>query len=69
MVIKFLKKYIFVILALIIGVGGYFYIRAVGNEYTYVRRDFNAGDKLVNVYIHDPEEKDAHKSCADPSRS
>ena len=58
MVINFLKKYFFIILALIIAVGGYFYIRAVGNEYTYVRRDFNAGDKLVNVYIHDPEEKD-----------
>ena len=58
MIIKLLKKYIFVILAVLIGVGGYFYIRAVGNEYTYVRRDFNAGDKLVNVYIHDPAEKD-----------
>lgn len=56
MVIKLLKKYIFVILAVIIGVGGYFYIRAVGNEYTYVRRDFGTNvDKVTDVYVFDPE--------------
>ncbi len=56
MVIKLLKKYIFVILAVLIGVGGYFYIRAVGNEYTYVRRDFGTNvDKVTDVYVFDPE--------------
>lgn len=56
MVVKLLKKYIFVILAVLIGVGGYFYIRAVGNEYTYVRRDFGTNvDKVTDVYVFDPE--------------
>lgn len=56
MIIKLLKKYIFVILAVLIGVGGYFYIRAVGNEYTYVRRDFGTNvDKVTDVYVFDPE--------------
>ena len=59
MVIKLLKKYIFVILAVFIGVGGYFYIRAVGNEYTYVRRDFGTNvDKVNAVYVHEPEPED-----------
>ena len=56
MVIKLLKKYIFVILAVLIGVGGYFYIRAVGNEYTYIRSDFGTNvDKVTDVYVFDPE--------------
>ena len=56
MVIKSLKKYIFVILAVLIGVGGYFYIRAVGNEYTYIRSDFGTNvDKVTDVYVFDPE--------------
>ena len=56
MVIKLLKKYIFVILAVLIGAGGYFYIRAVGNEYTYIRRDFGTNvDKVTDVYVFDPE--------------
>ena len=59
MVIELLKKYIFVILAVLIGVGGYFYIRAVGNEYTYVRRDFGTNvDKVNAVYVHEPEPED-----------
>ena len=59
MIIKLLKKYIFVILAVLIGVGGYFYIRAVGNEYTYVRRDFGTNvDKVNAVYVHEPEPED-----------
>ena len=56
MVIKLLKKYIFVILAVLIGVGGYFYIRAVGNEYTYIRSDFGTNvDKVTDVYVFEPE--------------
>ena len=56
MIIKFLKKYIFIILAVLIGVGGYFYIRAVGNEYTYIRSDFGTNvDKVTDVYVFDPE--------------
>ena len=59
MVVKFLKKYIFILLAVLIGVGGYFYIRAVGNEYTYVRRDFGTNvDKVNAVYVHEPEPED-----------
>ena len=59
MVVKFLKKYIFIILAVLIGVGGYFYIRAVGNEYTYIRRDFGTNvDKVNAVYVHEPEPED-----------
>ena len=51
MVLKFIKKYIFIILAVIIAVGGYLYIRAVGSEYTYSRPDYNEISKITNVYI------------------
>ena len=51
MVIKFLKKYIFVLLAVIIAVGGYLYVCAVGCEYTYSRPDYNTNSKIKNVYI------------------
>ena len=58
MVIKLLKKYFFVILALIIAVAGYFYIAAVGKEYTYVRKDFNTSYKIKDVYVFDPQPSD-----------
>ena len=56
MVIKLLKKYFFVILAFIIAVAGYFYIAAVGKEYTFVRKDFIAESEIKNVYL-DPDSK------------
>ena len=49
MIIKFLKKYIFVLLAVIIAVGGYLYVCAVGSEYTYSRPDYNTNSKIKNV--------------------
>ena len=58
MVIKIIKKYIFVILAVLIAVGGYFYIRAVGNEYTWVRPAYGRDFHVTDVYIHEPSEKD-----------
>lgn len=51
MVIKFLKKYFFIILAVLIGVGGYFYIAAVGKEYTYVRNDFTNAYDIKRVFL------------------
>jgi len=51
MTLKFLKKYIFVILAVIIAVGGYFYVRAVGSEYTYLHRDYNGNSAVKNVFL------------------
>ncbi len=62
MVIKFLKKYFFIILAVLIGVGGYFYIRAVGNTYTHVRKDISSKNTIHKVYV----EEGTRKSCADP---
>ena len=56
MIIKLLKKYIFIILALIIAVSGYFYISAVGKEYTYVRKDFYSTSVINRVYL-DPDSK------------
>ena len=58
MVIKIIKKYIFVILAVLIAVGGYFYISAVGNEYTWVRPAYGRDFHVTDVYIHEPSEKD-----------
>ena len=51
MVIKLLKKYFFVILALIIAAFGYVYILTVGKEYTYVRKDIYYGSGIKNVYL------------------
>lgn len=51
MVRKFLKKYIFLIIAVIIAVCGYFYISAVGNEYTYVRTDCNSSINITDVRV------------------
>ena len=53
MVIKFLKRYFFIILAVLIGVGGYFYISAVGNEYTQVRKDLSSKNDILNVYVEE----------------
>ena len=53
MVIKFLKKYFFIILALIIAVFGYVYILEVGKEYTYVRNDFTTASGVKRVYLAD----------------
>ena len=53
MVINFLKKYFFIILALIIAVCGYFYITAAGKEYTYVRKDLNTASGVKKVYLAD----------------
>lgn len=53
MVIKFLKKYFFIILAVLIGVGGYFYIRAVGNTYTHVRKDISSKNTIHKVYVEE----------------
>ena len=51
MVTKYLKKYIFVILAVLIAVGGYLYVLSVGKEYTYVRNDFNESSGITEVFI------------------
>ena len=48
---NFLKKYIFVILALIIAVGGYIYILAVGKEYVYVEKNFSQASEITEVTI------------------
>jgi hypothetical protein len=51
MIVKLIKKYFFVILAVLIAIGGYLYVRAVGNEYTYVRSDYNSSSGIKNVYF------------------
>ena len=51
MVLDFLKKHFFLLLAILIAVFGYIYIRAVGNEYTYVRTDLNASSGITDVRI------------------
>ena len=53
MVVKIIKKYIFVILAVLIAVGGYFYIRAVGSEYTYVRSDLGPDSGVKDVFVEE----------------
>ncbi|MBR4914569.1 MAG: YdcF family protein [Clostridiales bacterium] len=53
-----MKKYFFIILALIIAVAGYFYIAAVGKEYTYVRNDFTTASAVKDVFLAD----DSHGS-------
>ncbi len=51
MILDFLKKHFFLLLAILIAVFGYIYIRAVGNEYTYVRTDLNASSGITDVRI------------------
>ena len=51
MVRRFLKKFGFLILAVLITVFGYIYIRAVGNEYTYVRNDINTSSGITDIRI------------------
>ena len=56
MVLRFLEKYFFLILAVLIAVFGYIYISVVGNEYTYVRKDINVSSGITDVRI-DEESK------------
>ena len=49
MVRRFLKNYFFLILAVLIAVFGYIHIRAVGNEYTYVRNDINSSFGITDI--------------------
>ena len=51
MVPDYIKKYFFLIVAVLIAVSGYFYIRAVGSEYTYVRNDCNSSMNITDVRI------------------
>ena len=53
MVRKILKKSGFLILAVLVAVFDYIYICAVGNEYTYVRQDYNASSGVTDVRIDD----------------
>ena len=53
MVRRFLKKFGFLILAVLIAVFGYVYIRAVGNEYTYVRNDINTSFEVTDIKIEE----------------
>ncbi len=51
MVIKFLKKYFFLILALLLIVGGYVFLTAVGQEYTLTLPDYTGASGITDVYI------------------
>ena len=53
MVLRFFKKYFFLILAVLIAVSGYIYIRAVGSEYTCVRNDCNSSMNITDIRIDD----------------
>ena len=53
MVLRFLKYHFFLILAVLIAVSGYIYIRAVGSKYTYVRNDCNSSMNITDVRIDD----------------
>ena len=48
---KFLKKYIFIILALVIAVGGYFYVMTVGKDYVFVEKNFSQASEITDVTI------------------
>ena len=54
MVLNFLKKYSFGLLAVLIVVGGYIFLMAVGQEYAFTRSDFNSSSGITDVYI-DPD--------------
>ena len=47
----FIRKYFFLILAVLIAVAGYFFIRTVGKEYTYVDTQFNSSMNITDVTI------------------
>ena len=51
MLIGFLKKYYFILLAVLIAVAGYFFIRTVGREYVYVDKQFNSSMNVTDVTI------------------
>ena len=51
MVISFLKRYFFLLLAVVIAVSGYIYISVNGKEYEYVRNDFNSSSVITDVRI------------------
>ena len=53
MVLRFIKKHFFLILAVLIAVSGYFYISAVGKEYEYVRDDYNSSSGITDVKVYD----------------
>ena len=57
MVRRFLKRFGFLILAVLIAVFGYIYIRAVGNEYTYVRNDINTSFGITDVMTEEEHGK------------
>ena len=51
MILKIFRKYIFVILAIVIAVGGYFFVRAVGSECTFVYKDLPDPSSAANIRI------------------
>ncbi len=51
MVTNFVKKYFFLLLALLIIIGGYIFLTIVGKEYTFVRSDFTSKSGVTDVYI------------------
>ena len=53
MVLRFIKKHFFLILAVLIAVSGYFYISAVGKEYEYVRDDYKSSSGITDVKVDD----------------
>lgn len=50
---RFVKKYFFLILAVLVAVFGYVYITAVGSTYDYVRKDLNSSSGITSVRIDD----------------
>ena len=54
MVLKLIKKYLFVILAIVIAAGGYLFVCAVGSEYTFVYKDIPDPSSATDIRIdHD----------------
>lgn len=51
MVIRFIKKYLFLILALLLIAGGYIFLTLVGQEYTLTLPDYTGDSGITDVYI------------------
>ena len=51
MVMRFVKKYFFLILAVLVAVFGYIHIAVSGKEYVYVRNDINSSKTITDIKV------------------
>ena len=53
MAMRFIRKYFFLILAVLIAVFGYIHICMAGKEYTLIRDDFRSGSEITGINVSD----------------